>query len=165
MISFPLDAIIKALTRVRPTRNVIVGSSMHLSDEELIKQITGSELRAKRLQLLVSVSRLLRLMDSLISGTETGEGFVAKFSEQWLFIKYWEEDPILKEEFDSLNGFYSDIQLFCAIPDHKKEEPLLFGLEQLRELTEKAYENLKKKFSFSLSTKKEKINGTVLLNE
>lgn len=124
-----------------------------LSDEDLILQVAEGAIETDRLRLLASLSRLLRLMDGLLSGKETGESFVAKFSEQWLLLQNWEADPSLESEFDELNNYYSEIQLFSSLSDARYEEPLLFGLDRLKELTQTAYERLLQKWHLSLTSR------------
>jgi len=143
------QALLEALTRSAP-RDILLGRGS-LSDEELIVQLSRRDIPPTRLQLLSSLSRLLRLMDSLLAGKETGEGFVAKFSDQWLAIRGWEADPLLESEFEDLNSFYSEVQRFCVSPRHREEEPLLFGVDRLKELTQLAYKHLKQTWQQSLT--------------
>jgi hypothetical protein len=143
------EAALEALTRSDLRRDTFFPKGSY-TDEDLISHIAGHEIDSQRMALLVAASRLLRLMHGLLVGSETGEGFVQKFSNQWLSTRSWDSDPVLAEEFDELNSFYSEISFFCTKDEHRKEEPLLFGLNKLKERTEKVYERLKKKFAITV---------------
>ncbi len=145
------DSVIEVLTRSVSRRDV-PHEGGGLSDEDLILRATGGAISAPRLRLLTSLSRLLRLMDGLLAGQETGEGFVAKFSDQWLALKDWESDPVLEAKFEQLNRFYSEIQLFCGSAVHRQEEPLLFDPDRLKALTQAAYDRLMEAWRHSLAS-------------
>jgi hypothetical protein len=137
-------AAVEALTRSRLERGG------PLSDEELLQSLVHGNLGQLRLALLVEVSRLLRLMDSFVVGTDTGEGFVSKFSDRFLSIVDWEADPILDTAFDDLNSFYENIQMFSARTSADNPEPFFFGVERLRDLTQSAYVDLKARWARAL---------------
>jgi hypothetical protein len=137
-------AAVEALTRSG------LGRGGPLSDEDLIRKLARTSPDLRRLSLLSGTSQLLRLMDGLLAGKETGEGFVGKFSELFLSLTDWEADPVLKTAFEELNDFYSRIQLFSALPHEIEEEPSLFGLTDLKDRTQLAYVSLKEKWSRSL---------------
>ncbi|HZI65033.1 MAG TPA: hypothetical protein VFF17_00575 [Thermoanaerobaculia bacterium] len=101
------------------------------------------------------MGQLLRLMDGLVAGKETGEGFVGKFSDRFLALTDWEIDPVLETAFEELNDFYSQIQMFSASPVEIEEEPSLFGLSDLKDRTQLAYVSLKEKWSRSLEFERE----------
>lgn len=144
-----LASALEALTRSDVCRRDLFPKGFS-TDDALIDTVAGRKIGASRKALLSAISRLLRLMHGLLVGTETGEGFVSKFSDQWLLITDWDSDGELANEFDSLNQFYSEISFFCANSEERGAEPLLFGLEQLRERTGKVYEKLRKKFAMTL---------------
>lgn len=130
-------AAVEALTRSRFERGG------PLSDEELIQGLVAEKPEPLRLSLLGDVSKLLRLMDALVVGNETGEGFVTKFSDRFLATTSWEADPRLDAGFDDLNSFYENIQMFSARTSATSPEPFFFGIERLRDLTQSAYVDLK----------------------
>lgn len=117
-----------------------------LSDHDLVLGLASPAPDSKRLQLLAEVSRLLRLMDGLVTGKETGEGFVSKFSDGFLATTTWEVEPSLDIAFERLNEFYGAIQRFSASAKAVADEPLLFGLAELKDRTQIAYAELKSAF-------------------
>jgi hypothetical protein len=131
--------IIDALTRatVRRDKLGVIGS-----DEDLIRR-ANADLDSTRVRLLVATGRLLRLMDGLLVGSESGEGFVEKFSVLWPSVKATHALD-LAEEADALDEFYSSIHLFSASARDRREEPLLFGVDRLKELAEPIYSSLKR---------------------
>lgn len=146
------ESIVEVLTRSGPRRDVLLGQG-NLSDEYLIREIAGEIVDTRRLKLLAGVSQLLRLMDSLITSKETGASFAAKFSYQWLLLREWNADPILDSVFEEMNEYYSAIQLFNTSEECLREEPSLFGLQKLNELTIVAYDLLLEKWRLSLFDK------------
>lgn len=120
------------------------------SDEGLIRTLVGPDVDVHRLHLLCGVSRLLRLMDGLLTRRETGEGFVDKFSSEWLALDEWNADRLLSLEFKWLNDYYSDIQLYTASRVARLESPFLFGLDHLLDLTSLAYTRLKARWCDAL---------------
>jgi hypothetical protein len=82
-------------------------------------------------------------MDGLLKGKETGEGFVGKFSEGFLRLVDWDSDTLLEHEFEWVNDYYGAIQRFSASRSSLEDEPLLFGLHELRERTSVAYARLR----------------------
>jgi hypothetical protein len=105
---------------------------------------------SEKLRFLADVSRLLRLMDGLIVGNETAEGFVSKFSAAFLQVTAWDLDAALDRSFDRLNDFYTKIQRFSNSSQARAEEPLLFGPDELRDRTQIAYAELKSAFAGAL---------------
>ncbi|HEV7214108.1 MAG TPA: hypothetical protein VGP33_03205 [Chloroflexota bacterium] len=89
-------------------------------------------------------------MDGLVTSKETGEGFVDKFSREWLALNDWDADQQLAGEFDWLNDFYSELQLYSASPAARQESSLLFELEHLLDLTSHAYARLKDRWCDAL---------------
>lgn len=134
--------ILRALTTssVRRDRRVALSS---LSDESLIGYVVHAEPDARRMDLLVSVARLLRLMDSLLAGSRAGADFVGKFSDRFQSIDTWDADPLLDEAFDLAHSFFSEIQLFSSSDGERQEEPALFDDARLITLTEDAYSVLR----------------------
>lgn len=129
------DLVIDVLTRSDLARDRV---GLPQDDEELLTAV-APQLRGATVTHLAAVSGLLRLMDALLRGRETGEGFVEKFSEQWLRIREELEDSELADVVEALDAFYEEIQLFCAA-GHAEEEAALFGVSRLQELTIAAYE-------------------------
>lgn len=130
--------IIDALTRstVRRDEAGLIGS-----DEDLLHRL-DAHLDPRQIELLAATSRVLRLMDGLLSGAETGEGFVEKFSSLWAGLKRaYTHD--LEDRAQQLDQFYGDIQLFCASDRDRREEALLFGIDRLKALTQPVYADLK----------------------
>ncbi len=137
---------IEALSRIGVSRD---GLGETKDDAGLIRFVApgveSSELRA-----FVGVSRLLRLMDGVLTGTQTGEGFVEKFSESWLSLA-GESVDVLQTVFGELEEFYEEIQLFCASGRHLQEEGALFGLPRLQEITIAAYDSIRRQWIQSLT--------------
>ena len=133
------EVITDALTRSNARRDKLGVSG---SDEELLRRL-GPQLDARQLSVLAATSRLLRLMDALLAGSETGEGFVEKFSRLWGSMK-----PVHGRDLGPLTAqldeFYGDIQLFCAAERDRREVPSLFGLDRLKALTEVVYAQLRR---------------------
>jgi hypothetical protein len=132
------ELIADALTRstVRRDKAGVVGT-----DEELLSRLVAP-LDANEIYLLAATSRVLRLMDALLTGSETGEGFVEKFSSLWTSLKPAHEQEFAQQA-QRLDEFYGNIQLFCASAQDRREEPLLFGIDRLKALTEPIYADLK----------------------
>lgn len=143
-------AAIDALTRSGPRQDALLGQSDAPSDEALISRAARADVGPRRMRLLSTLSKLLRLMDGFLVGSEIGERFVTEFTRLWLSVDDWGADPTLERELLELSTFYSKIQLFCAVPEHREEEPLLFGTDRLRELTQTAYTRLKNSWYRSL---------------
>jgi len=135
MNSIESDIIIRALTRSGMRRDKL---GIRGSDEQLLRRLEGSDSNPERRRCLALVSKLLRLMDALIRGVETGEGFLEKFSNLWQSLRAAHERD-LGPQAEKLQQFYYDIQFFCASRSHQLEEPSLFGPERLRALTEIFY--------------------------
>lgn len=130
--------IIKALSRSAIRRDLLGCPG---SDADLLQLIVGADADKKNVECLASFSRMLRLMDALVNGIESGEGFVDKFSALWLSLRAVYADD-LGLQLQRLAHFYGDIQLFCASEQECLKEPLLFGRERLHSLTETAYHDL-----------------------
>jgi hypothetical protein len=129
---------VEALTRSDVQRGVA------LTDDELIRGLLGPQsAEPDRIGLLVAVARLLRAMDGLIRGAETGEGFVAKFSDRFLAVTEWDSDPNLSAVFERVNEFYSEIQTFSQSASERAREPLLMNCDELKDRTQIAYGILK----------------------
>lgn len=137
-----MTLVIEALTRSSFRRGDL--TFLHgYSDEDLVRHVTHSKTDPDTTRTLAAVSHLLRLMDGLLAGKETGEGFVYKFSERWLLLAGGGAPPLLDEILDELEEFYSEIQMFCALPRHHEEEPGLSDLESLKQLTANTYNRVK----------------------
>jgi hypothetical protein len=148
----PSDLAVEALTRADFQRDQFFQTGS-CSDEDLLRQLAGGDVDSMRIQLWAAISRLLRLMHGLLIGKETAEAFVSKFSEQFLSLELWEADQILDAEFETMNNFYSAIQMFAQSKKSREEQPLLFGLDRLQELTRLAYDRLRQKLCLSVMGK------------
>jgi hypothetical protein len=137
MSCFQPNVMIAALTRSGMRRDQLGVTG---TDEELLLRL-NARLDSHRIGLLATTSKLLRLMHALLSGAETGEGFMEKFPALWgpLKVKYSRD---LQAKLDKVDQFYSDIQLFCASANDRREEPLLFGIDRLKGLAEPVYAEL-----------------------
>ncbi len=135
MNSIESDIIIRALTRSGMRRDKL---GIRGSDELLLRRLEGSDGNPEKRRCLAFVSKMLRLMDALIRGVETGEGFLEKFSGLWQLLRAAHEKD-LGTQAEKLQQFYYDIQFFCASQSHQLEEPSLFGSERLKALTEVFY--------------------------
>ena len=129
------DLVVEVLTRSDIARDRV---GLPHGDEDLLMTM-APDLEGATVTHLATVSRLLRLMDALLRGRETGEGFAEKFSEQWLRIREDLENSELADVVEALDELYEEIQMFCAA-DHREEESALFGSSRLQELTIAAYE-------------------------
>ncbi len=134
-----ISAIVDVLTRSIFRRDKL---GLAGSDEELMRRLVQGPIESQEAHFLVTVSRLLRLMDGLISGRETGEGFVEKFETTWHVLKVSHASG-LEVQLNKLREFYEDIQLFCVSVRDREEEPSLFGPEKLKVRTIQMYIDLK----------------------
>jgi hypothetical protein len=144
MSKHSVESIIIALTRSDIDRSILLHNSADLSDEDLIREIVGSKVAESQVHFLACLSKVLRLMHNFLIGDKPGRQFVQEFSKLWISLDDWGEDIALQKDLVQINHFYRRIHLFCDVPEHRREEPLLFGQERLVELTEAAYAHLKR---------------------
>lgn len=137
--------IIDALTKTSIERSVAFNTK-YVSDIDLIRKITDPKIDKQRLEALIRISGLLRLMHSYLIGRETGEGFVYKFTRQWSSLAIMRIDVELDTKLDNLDYFYSKIQHFSPAQQTFSSVEGLIGLESLTELTKRAYNQLKDVF-------------------
>ena len=133
----------RELARALLTRADVRRSNVGLpkSDESLLQVIVG-DAGPMNADCLLYTSKLLRLMDRLLSRRDFGEAFVEKFSEHWLSWNEHLRSPACAGMFESLDGLYQDIQMFCESTDHRAEERLLDDVPQLEKLVISAYNSV-----------------------
>jgi len=145
------DRIIHALTRSIPSSDYLA----LLSEEELLRQLVGAHAPPSRLRLLASISRVLKLMDALLTGSDESllnahaeTGFVWQLEREWIIRLGSDEealasDPDLDTDLEWFEEYHDAIQLYCHDAKHREEEGLLFGPEELRRMTRQAYARLR----------------------
>jgi hypothetical protein len=128
------EAIMSALTRAISRKDAQVEGA----DGELLARLR-LDTTGPRLRFLADISAILRLMDSFVSGQDTAEGFVEKFCVQLESLKRKHRgrfEPTVSAELDEL---YESVQFFCASPEERREEPLLYGAEELKTIVAASY--------------------------
>jgi hypothetical protein len=138
--------VLRALTRWGIKERSLLGDSSSLSGEELIRRSARREFDSQQVRLLSSISEVLRLMDGLLVGAKDGTSFVRELSQKMRSFPAWVGDPFWEKEIVDLSHFIGGTHLFSEVPEHRQQEPLLFGEERLKKLTRAQYEHLKQKW-------------------
>lgn len=131
------DLIIEALTRSTVRRDHV---GLAATDEELLRILSGEGDR-RRIEYMAAISRLLRLLDGLLSGRQTGEGLAEKYFVQLRDLRDRFGD-VMGNEVQILDAFDEAAQLFS--PDVKGGEiAALIGLKELESRARDTYRLLK----------------------
>lgn len=131
------EVIIDALTRSTIQRDQV---GLAATDEELLRMLCA-ECAPRRIDYMAAISRLLRLLDGLLSGRQTGEGLTEKYFVQLRELRNRFVDE-MGNEAQILDAFDEVAQLFS--PDVKGGEvAALIGLEELKRRAGDTYRSLK----------------------
>ncbi len=134
---------VRVLTGSDETRDVVQPNLGTTSDTALILRI-NPKLDSRELDILSRLANILRLMDSLITGSEPSSEFVKEFSRLWLQLDgdYDTFPEGLDRSLDQLEELYEDAQLFSERPAAPDETPYLLNAAELRERTAAVYAEL-----------------------
>jgi hypothetical protein len=139
IVSTTTEVIIDALTRSTVQRDRV---GLAATDAQLLRKLCG-ERDPRRLEYLAAISRLLRLLDGLLSGRETGEGLVEKYFVQLRDLRKRFAD-IMGREAQVLDAFDEAAQLFSPDARSQVHVAALIGLDELRGRARDTYQLLKR---------------------